>query len=744
MRLQDLRSGSPALAGFAFAISALLTTAATDVRPRPPVVDTSVNTPTLLPTAHPPIPKDETQFWLVPRSSTAPSPVLKELARAIDLIAGEEYAAAATRLRDPRLAKTPVADYAQYYSALVDLRMGSNQVARDGFRRLNSQQPPGMLGEWSLLGEAEAAEVLGDTTSAARLYTEALARKPEHPDEVLAAIGRTQKAAGSTQAAIAAFRELYYLHPLSPLADEAKDELSAISGITERDRLVRDAQLELGRAERLFAAQRYADAKTAFAGLVDLLSGDDRDKARLRIAESDHYLGNYQSAIEGTRPFVERGARLAEARFFQLSAIRGAGHHETYVEHARRLPVDFPDSSWAEETLNNLATHYIRADDDPAAIEVFAHYLTRFPSGRYAPRAAWKVGWWRYRQGDYANAVVEFERAAATFPRSDYRPAWLYWTARAYDRLQQKDLAAARYALITADYLNSYYGRLADEQLRKRGITETRRATLAGVPAPLPSEEAPAQSAPSTSAPAPALPPTHARIRQLITAGLPATALAEVQYAKRMWGSSPALEATLGFLLKARGDYRAGINAMKRAYPQYLTPQADQLPLEARRVIYPLDYWDLIRRHASARKLDPYLIAALVAQESTFDAEIRSSANAYGLMQILPSTGKNLARSLRIRRFSTSTLIDPEANIRMGTLYFRNLVDELGGTHYALASYNAGEHRVVRWIAERGDLPRDEFIDDIPYPETQNYVKRILGTAEDYRKLYGRASWGGD
>ena len=197
------------------------------------------------------------------------------------------------------------------------------------------------------------------------------------------------------------------------------------------------------------------------------------------------------------------------------------------------------------------------------------------------------------------------------------------------------------------------------------------------------------------------------------------------------------LEATLAWLYQAQGDYRAGINAMKRAYPQYLSDEGQRMPDAALRVIFPLDYWALIRKHAAARGLDPYLVAALVAQESSFDADVRSSANAYGLMQIVPSTGKRLARSLGIRRFSTSSLTHPETNVRMGTFYFKNLVSQFGGTHYALASYNAGESRVSRWISERGDLPRDEFIDDIPFPETQNYVKKILGTAEDYRQLYG-------
>ena len=176
---------------------------------------------------------------------------------------------------------------------------------------------------------------------------------------------------------------------------------------------------------------------------------------------------------------------------------------------------------------------------------------------------------------------------------------------------------------------------------------------------------------------------------------------------------------------------------MRRAYPQFLSLDGQQLPPELLQVIFPLTFWPSIQREAKARGVDPYLIAALIAQESTFDPGIRSPANAWGLMQIVPATGRRIARQIGIRNFQTSTLTIPDANLKIGTYYFSRLVDQFGGTFYALASYNAGENRVVRWKAERPGIDEDEFIDDIPFPETQNYVKRILGTAEDYRILYG-------
>jgi soluble lytic murein transglycosylase len=186
-------------------------------------------------------------------------------------------------------------------------------------------------------------------------------------------------------------------------------------------------------------------------------------------------------------------------------------------------------------------------------------------------------------------------------------------------------------------------------------------------------------------------------------------------------------------LLLARG----AMNQMKRAYPQFMAAGGEQLPREILTTIFPLAFWDLIRKYSTQRDLDPYLIAALVAQESTFVPTVRSHANAYGLMQLVPPTGRTYARKLKLR-YSLGLLTTAEPNIRMGVAYFADKIREFGSVHLALASYNAGESAVRRWMAERSSsLPQDEFIDDIPYPETQNYVKRILGTAEDYRRLYG-------
>ena len=226
-------------------------------------------------------------------------------------------------------------------------------------------------------------------------------------------------------------------------------------------------------------------------------------------------------------------------------------------------------------------------------------------------------------------------------------------------------------------------------------------------------------------------------IRALLGLELYDQALDELHYAQKVWGDSSPIEATIGWIFYKRGELRTGINVMKRAYPQYLTAGGEKLPSELLKVLFPIDYWPLITKYSKQNGLDPFLVAALMAQESTFTAEIRSSANAYGLMQLIPATGSRYAKKLGIRNFSKRMLLDPETNIKLGTEYFKDLMARFGGAHYALAGYNAGEARVQQWLDMRPPLPADEFTDDIPFTETQGYVKRILGTAEDYRRLYG-------
>ncbi|HET9269876.1 MAG TPA: transglycosylase SLT domain-containing protein, partial [Vicinamibacterales bacterium] len=684
----------------------------------------------LVATSHPPLPAEPSLYWFVPegaggRSTRGLDAAARRLAQGAQFIADGDFSAGLELISAPDLGDRNLSNYATYYRGIAQLGLGRYDEAITTLSLLATRPLEGALKELTTLQLAEAALARGTAERVEGALAQLTLDKLANPEDVWLMRARVEDAAGHRAHALEAYRRLYYDYPLSTQAASAPVAIG---------RLRSDDQLEtfdrgLARAERFYSAKRYADAKAAFTALSPS-DADGRELVALRIAESTYYMGQRRQAREALRPMLDSPSRAAEARYITALATKALGDRSGYIKQTRDLIEDFPASPWAEDALNGLATDYITNDDDDEADTVFRQLLRSFPRGRYTDRAAWKVGWRSYREGEFADAAEVFDGAAARSPRADNRPAWLYWSGRANDRLSNTVTANARYRLVVADYQNSYYGRLASKILASRGE--------------------PAVTARITAAPAPsvsAVVATDDIIRSLITAQMYPDALREVQYAQRVWGDSPQLQATSAWIRHQQGltlsaderfaALRGAITTMRRAYPQFMAAGGETLPADVLRIIFPLDYWPLITKYSEQHKLDPYLIAALMAQESTFTAEIRSHANAYGLMQIIPDTGRRYARKMGIKPFNTAMLRQAETNVKIGTQYFRDLIDRYGGAHFALASYNAGESRVDRWTDERPGLPQDEFIDDIPFPETQTYVKRILGTAEDYRYLYG-------
>ena len=694
----------------------------------------------LVPTHHPRLSGDLSQLWMAPEvSRETRSGTFGQFADAIKLEVDGKFANALPILTRVTPALGPLRGYGEYYTGLAHLRLGDPAKARDIFHALAELAPDGYLAEAVVLREAECAEALGDSEGALLLYEQLSLKKTTVPEDVLMRLAKAAESVGDQQKTAAALSRVYFEYPLSDQALLAEAELNTLPGYGTIEPGTSRYKLELRRADKLFAAKRYVDARLAFESLRRVVQSEDRELVDLRLAECDYFLKRPRAARDALRLWVERASRQGEALYFYAVASRDLGDEVQYFQTIRRVIDQFPSESWAEEALNSLATYYIVQNDDAKADEAFREMYGKYPLGRYADRAAWKIGWWAYKTGRYSDAVRAFESGAAAFPRSDYRPAWLYWSARAHEGLQEPALARARYTLVTTDYLNSYYGRLAVKHFD--GDASQGRLVADGSQAPTTAVEPPAPEEP----PAIGLPPSEPVIRALLVLKLYDQAIDELVYAQRVWGDSSAIEATTAWIYRQQGLAETGtrqftlvrgsITMMRRAYPQFLAAGGEGLPKELLKVIYPIAYWDLIQKHAAEWNLDPYVVAALIAQESTFVPDIRSSAAAVGLMQLLPSTARQYARRLKIP-YSARTLVTPETNIRIGTAYLADQIREFGQIHLVLASYNAGEGTVRRWVTERSSLALDEFVDDIPFPETQNYVKKILGSAEDYRRLY--------
>jgi soluble lytic murein transglycosylase len=195
--------------------------------------------------------------------------------------------------------------------------------------------------------------------------------------------------------------------------------------------------------------------------------------------------------------------------------------------------------------------------------------------------------------------------------------------------------------------------------------------------------------------------------------------------------------ATAAWVDSRRGRLRPAITAMKRAHPEWIGEAGDRLPREIWKVLFPMRYDQELLAAAREDALDPALVAALILQESSYDAAALSRAGARGLMQVMPATGRRIARAKGVR-FKRTALNDPETSLDFGTHYLRQMSERYGGAvERVLAAYNAGPHRVDAWTRERGDQTAEEFIETIPFTETRNYVMIVLANREQYRRLYG-------
>jgi len=224
--------------------------------------------------------------------------------------------------------------------------------------------------------------------------------------------------------------------------------------------------------------------------------------------------------------------------------------------------------------------------------------------------------------------------------------------------------------------------------------------------------------------------------RLLANAGLTDFAVRELVAAGAGSGANWATLEVARIYQDAGEPYHA-LQFLKKSIPGYYSLDVNALPRPYWEALFPRAYWDDLRRFAQDNSLDPFLVASLIRQESEFNPQAISHANAWGLMQLLPVNGRAEAKEAKLHGFSTGQLLQPGINLQLGTHYFKKTLDEYGGqVEYALAAYNAGNNRVADWRAAGKYRDMAEFVESIPFTETRDYVQAIVRNTQVYRQLY--------
>ncbi len=635
-----------------------------------------------------------------------------------------DYAKAIDPLNRSKSGASELGDYVAYYLGDAYLETGRSAEALSTLAGFSKSFPDSLLTRDVHLVYATALLKEGRAPEAAAVLEND--RAPVRSDIELA-VGRAYQALAQDDKAAAAFRNLYYNLPVSPESDAAGAELRKLKisgGLSERRT----------RADLLFKARRYSDASGEYRDLLDQVSAADRPTVQLALATA---LQKNDRSHDARQILTSMGAQTGDAEAQRLYLLnetaRSTNDDEAMQRTLGQLRQFGPTSPWLEQALLSAANMYLLKRDYDRAIDHFRELQQRFPNGSRASYAHWKTAWLTFRQGRTEEARRGFDDQIALYPDSNEVPAALYWRARLAEEEGAPLMARAYYQKLSSRFRNYYYAELGRQRLknlRADSDDSTHYALLDRIPALSTKDKVADDEPPEDNL-------RLQRARLLSNGALADLAMRELQAASSEDGGSWALSEMVR-IYHDGGQYDRAIQTLKRAKPNYFAVDLPELPRAYWDGLFPKPYWTDLRKYSQLNGLDPYLVASLIRQESEFNPMAVSRANAVGLMQLLPSVGKRVAKEIKLKGYNPSQLYTPTVNLQLGTHYFKSMVDKYGGQlEYALAAYNAGTDRVGDWLGQGHYRDAQEFVESIPFTETREYVQAILRNETLYQRLYG-------
>jgi soluble lytic murein transglycosylase len=644
-------------------------------------------------------------------------------------ILDRDYTRAIDPLNRARARAGDLGDYVNFYLGTAYFQTGRTAESVATLGGFDKAYPESLLKRDAHVAYANALVADGRAQDAVDLLE--ADRQPIRADLELA-LGRAYDAAGQQAKALSIYRNLYFTMPLTWESTQLDSALKRL-GATPQTPPPSFAERRT-RADLLAKGKQYNEAANEYRSLLSDAGPNDRAAVQMAMAEALRHAGRDREAKKALETMPEMTPDLQAERLFNLGEIaRGANDDSSFLGYLQQLRQTAATSPWLEQALLSAGNIYLLRHDYDHAIDSYRELQQRFPNGGRASYALWKATWLSLRQGRRADAIKGFEDQIGLYPTSGEVPAALYWRGRLAEEDGETAKARAYYDKLNERFKNYYYGELARQQLKKlksdSGADPAHYALLDRVP-PIDA------TAKVTADP---LPVDNLRLQkaQLLENGsLLDFAIREMRAAAEETNANWLAPQTARLYSDA-GRYDMAIQVLKRAVPNYFAIDLSSLPRPYWEALFPKAFWIDLKKFSVSNGLDPYMVAALIRQESEFNPNAVSHANAVGLMQLLPKVGKSVAKQQKLKHFSATELFTPGTNLQLGTAYFRSMVDKFGGFEYALAAYNAGADRVQDWQGQGKYRDVPEFVESIPFTETREYVQAIMRNANLYRQLYG-------
>lgn len=673
-------------------------------------------------------------LWAAPAAAQRASTGGAELAKAVEA-AGRGGAEAAERLAAlaPRYPLIP--DFLAYWRAQALVSAGRYEEAAAALEPVwRTRFPSSIAGRAAVLGATALLEAGRPNDALAMLERTPASQLPE-PQASLAA-ARAQEALGARARAAELYQRVWCLYPVSPEAETAVRALSGLAAGGAAALPPLPGELWMERAERLSKAGRHAQARGEWLALArSAATPDIRERAEVGAAAMLYEQRKTREALAellALRPSqAETGAMRLHYILLCHRRLDDPASMMSALEQVRRRA---PASDWTLQSLIQAGNYYLVRNEAGSYLPLFRACADQFPDAPAAPNCHWKVAWRAYldHRQEAENLLKEhLER----YPYSDRAGAALYYLGKIQEERGNSAAAQLYFAELQTRFPNYYYSVLAS--LRPRPAADG-GGNAAAASQFLSSIDWPQRPRAADFQPDEEARWRIARARQLAAASLETWAEIELRFGARNGAARYALAMEAAEIAARRGAWGASVRHIRGIVPDYLWLPREAAPRRFWEMAFPFPYRDAIRREARKRGLDPLLMAALIRQESEFDKDAVSPSGAIGLMQVMPPTGREIGRRLRMRRVTPRALHNPSVNLPIGAYYLaRQLELRNGNVEETLAAYNAGPTRVPVWKEWGAYREPAEFVETIPLAQTRDYVQIILRNREFYRWLYG-------
>jgi soluble lytic murein transglycosylase len=643
-------------------------------------------------------------------------------AKAHALYSAGNFGAAKEHFQHTLSAKFPLTDYSLYYLSAIAFEEKAWEKSRRLAAQLRREYPHSLWAHAAELQQAKADLAEKKFAQAAAALQALRGKKAASSDILEEALFFQAQATEDSRHAYNLYQHLREQYPSSRWLGAARREQAALRERMPEYFRPQTAGSLIAEADQLTRERAYGEAEAIFKKLLN--NADDAD-LRLRVLNKLSGLYLTLRRRQDALPLLEQIARDypetsdAPRALYQIGQILWNRHDNPQALTVfKKIITRYPESAVLDRTLYAAGDIYEWSGNLDEAIASYNNVRLDFPRSEVRDDATWRLAWLRYRSAHWADAYRIFKLLASEARENSLRIASRYWQGKAAEKAGDVELALQTYREAYDAGAESYYQALAGNALARLGA-----------PVKEPELERPARGRDlEPSATTPRIAFHLARAQAFSELSLYPLAVGEIAAIENIAGNDRAVRMYLPRAYFKNQAYRRSVAA------------ANQLPAsDGERDFYrfPLAHWEAIQRIAHERDLDPFLILALVRQESLFDVRARSHAHAHGLMQLLSSTAARVASRSGMPPPSGEKLYDPEVNLALGTQYLKELLQRYSNNWFkAIAAYNAGEAAVDRWEKEIATDDIEEFVERIPYHETRGYVKLVLRNHRIYKKLY--------